>query len=284
MMADINSSTLGWVSVRHDAPTVPRPFSGSILPLVSGLALAFLLLPIVGLLVRMPWSRLGETASSGVFGDAIALSAVTSLTATAVSVILGTPLAWTLSRMREPFRRTVRALVLLPMVLPPVVGGTALLFALGRRGVIGQLLDRWFQLVLPFSTTGAIIAAAFVALPFYVVTVESAMRQIDSTLLEAANTMGATRRQLLQLVVMPLVRPSVIAGAGLAWARALGEFGATVTFAGSLQGRTQTLPLAMFQALESGRVDEALVMSLLLLATSFAVLVLFLLRSGPDET
>jgi len=247
----------------------------SVNPLIavgSVLAIVFLLLPIVGLLQRVPWSSLGTTVSSSVVVDALVLSAITSVSATVLSVLLGTPLAWTISQLDGRARRLLRALVLLPMVLPPVVAGAALLFALGRRGLLGQLLDDWFSITLPFTTAGAIVAVTFVALPFYVITVEAAMRQVDRHHVEVADTMGASTAQVLRYVTFPLVRPAVVAGAALAWARALGEFGATITFAGSLGGRTQTLPLATFQALEGGRRDDALVMSLILLTVSFVVL------------
>jgi len=238
----------------------------------AAIAIVFLLLPIVGLLQRMPWSSLGERLTSEVVVDALVLSAVTSVAATALSIVFGTPLAWTISQLDGVAHRILRALVLLPMVLPPVVAGAALLFALGRRGLVGQLLDDWFSITLPFTTAGAIVAVTFVALPFYVITVEAAMRQVDRHQLEVADTMGASSGQALRYITIPLVRPAVVAGAALAWARALGEFGATITFAGSLGGRTQTLPLATFQALEGGRNDDALVMSLILLTVSFVVL------------
>lgn len=253
--------------------TRSRRGTNPVIALGAAVAVIFLLVPVVGLLQRMPWSSLGTTLSSSLVIDALVLSAITSVAATLLSVVLGTPLAWTISQLDGLPRRILRALVLLPMVLPPVVAGAALLFALGRRGLIGRLLDDWLSITLPFTTIGAIVAVTFVALPFYVITVEAAMRQVDRHHLEVADTMGATTGQLVRYVTFPLVRPAVVAGAALAWARALGEFGATITFAGSLGGRTQTLPLATFQALEGGRNDDALAMSLILLTVSFVVLV-----------
>jgi molybdate transport system permease protein len=205
-------------------------------------------------------------------GDALRLSLVTALASTAVVVVLGVPLAWVLARSPFPGRRLVRALVTLPMVLPPVVGGAALLFALGRNSPLGRWLDGTLGITLPFSTTGVVIAQSFVALPFLVVTVEGALRAGDRGLEEAATTLGAGRWTVLRRVTLPQVGPSLVAGAVLAWARALGEFGATITFNGSLQGRTQTMPLAVYQALQRDQ-GAAIVLSLVLVAVSLAVLV-----------
>ena len=168
-------------------------------------------------------------------------------------MLLGIPLAWVLARGEFPGRALLRGLVLLPMVLPPVVGGAALLFALGRRGLVGQWLDEQFGILLPFSTAGVIVAETFVAMPFLVITVEAALRSADRRFEDAAATLGAGRWTVFRRVTLPMVAPSVLAGAVLCWARALGEFGATITFAGNLQGRTQTVPLAVFLALESDR-------------------------------
>ena len=247
-----------------------RPVGGLWLP--AGVALALLVVPTVGLLQRAPWSELPSLLGSGRLRDALVLSAITSAAAAGASVILGMPLALALSRCGPSLRRVMRAAVLLPMVLPPVVGGTALLFALGRRGLVGLWLDRWFGWSLPFSTAGVVVAATFVAMPFFVVTAEAALRSADAGLVEAARTMGARRSVAFRRVTLPLIAPSLAAGAALAWARALGEFGATITFAGNLRGRTQTLPLATFEALESGRPGEAVAFSVILLAVSVAVL------------
>ena len=160
------------------------------------------------------------------------------------------------------------------MVLPPVVGGTALLFALGRRGLVGQWLDRWFGLTLPFTLSGAIVAATFVALPFYVIAVEGALRTARRELddLEGiASTLGAPPFTVLRRITLPRLLPAMGAGLALAWARALGEFGATITFAGNLPGRTQTLPLATFLALQS-EPERALALSLVMLVVALAVL------------
>ena len=194
--------------------------------------------------------------------------------------MLGVPLAWLLARGRFRGRSVVRALVLLPMVLPPVVGGVALLYALGRRGLVGQHLDDWFGITLPFTTAGAVLAATFVALPFLVITVESGLRSLDPGYEEAARTLGASRPATFWRVTVPLLAPQLAAGAALAFARALGEFGATITFAGNVEGRTRTMPLAVYTALQTDR-EAALALSVVLLGVSLLVLVI--LRDPSSE-
>ncbi len=257
-------------------PRRPRRSRGGGAPLpllvVAGLATCFFALPLVGLIWRAPWSSAWTYLSSDTAVTALRLSIVCSLWSTLISVLFGAPLAWVLARVPFPGRSLVRALCTLSMVLPPVVGGVALFFALGRRGLVGQWLDRWFGLTLPFTTAGVVIAQTFVAMPFLVITVESALRQLDTRYEEAARTLGASKWRTLRTVTLPAVRPALIAGAVLAWARALGEFGATITFAGNFPGTTQTLPLATYVALETNY-EQAIVLALLLIAVSFAVLV-----------
>jgi len=185
--------------------------------------------------------------------------------------VLGVPLAWALARVRARGISALRALVTLPLVLPPVVGGVALLLALGRRGVLGQYLDQWFGVTLPFTTAGVIVAETFVAMPFLIITVEGAFRAVDRGLEEAASTLGASRLTVFRRVTLPLITPSLVAGAVLCWARALGEFGATITFAGNFPGVTQTMPLKVYLALESDP-EAAIALSLVLLAVSVLVL------------
>jgi molybdate transport system permease protein len=204
---------------------------------------------------------------------ALRLSLTTSLGALGVSVAFGVPLAWVLARRRFPGRALVRALVALPMVLPPVVGGIALLYAFGRRGFAGRVLYDLTGWRLVFNTSGAIAAEAFVAMPFLIVTAEAAFRSLDRRAEEAAATLGATRAYRFWRVTLPAVAPALAAGAALTWARALGEFGATITFAGNLPGATQTTPLLVYLDIESGHDDTALALSLVLLAVSLAVLV-----------
>jgi molybdate transport system permease protein len=239
---------------------------------LAAVAVAFLLLPLVAVLGEVPWSDLGRLLRRPVVTDALRLSLLSAFAATALSLLLGVPLAWVLARTSFPGRAVLRALVLLPMVLPPVVGGAALLFAFGRRGLVGEPLHDATGFLLPFSTWGVVAANTFVALPFLVVSVEAGLRAADGRYEDVAATLGATRWATLRRVTLPAVAPSVAAGAVLAWARALGEFGATVTFAGNLQGRTQTMPLAVYVALGSDR-DAAVALSLVLVVVSLAVLV-----------
>ncbi|MFI6335986.1 ABC transporter permease [Streptomyces sp. NPDC050535] len=240
--------------------------------LLPGLvALAFLLLPLIALLVRAPWRSLPDQLSSPEVWQALQLSLLTATAATAVSLVLGVPLAWLLARTDFPGRGFVRALVTLPLVLPPVVGGVALLLALGRNGVVGQWLDSAFGITLPFTTAGVVVAEAFVAMPFLVISVEGTLRAADPRYEEAARTLGASRFTAFRRVTLPLIAPGIAAGSVLAWARALGEFGATITFAGNFPGRTQTMPLAVYLALQSDPA-AAIALSLVLLAVSVAVL------------
>lgn len=236
------------------------------------LGVAFVTGPLVALAQRAPWSELPSLLSRPVVTDALRLSMVSAVAATALSVVLGVPLAWMLARSAFRAGSVIRALVTLPMVLPPVVGGAALLFAFGRRGLVGEPLYEGTGFLLPYSLWGVVVANTFVALPFLVVTVESGFRAADVRYEDAAATLGAGRWTTFRRVTLPNALPSLVAGAVLCWARALGEFGATVTFAGNLQGRTQTMPLAVFLALESDR-DAAIALSLVLIAVSLAVLV-----------
>jgi len=235
------------------------------------LGVAFLTLPLIGLLVRTPWSDIaGELRGTQVL-EALRLSLITASLATALSLVLGVPLAWLLARAEFPGRRLLRAVITVPLVLPPVVGGVALLLALGRRGIIGQYLDSWFGITLPFTTAGVVLAEAFVAMPFLVLSVEGALRAADPRYEDAAATLGASGWTTFRRVTLPLVAPGVAAGSVLAWARALGEFGATITFAGNFPGTTQTMPLAVYLALQDDP-QAAIVLSLVLLAVSISVL------------
>ena len=239
---------------------------------VAVIAVAFLSIPLLGLVLRTPWQQLpSELTDPGVL-TALRLSLICSLGALGISLVLGIPLAWVLARV--PFRGSsiVRALVILPMVLPPVVGGVALLLAFGRQGLVGQWLDSAFGVTLPFSVAGAMIAEAFVAMPFLVITVEAGLRAMDRRYEDAAATLGAGRWTTFRRVTLPLIAPSLGAGAALCWARALGEFGATITFAGNLPGKTQTMPLAVYIALQSNT-EAAIALSLVLLVVSLAVLI-----------
>ena len=244
-------------------------------PPIAALALVcalFLLLPLVALVLRAPWGRLVEELARPEIRAALWLSLRVSLVATFLSLLLGVPLAWLLARWDFPGRSFVRGVALLPLVLPPVVGGVALLLVLGRLGIIGGLLEDLFGLRLFGTTAGVVIAETFVALPFLVLTVEAALRALDIRYEDAAATLGAGDWTIFRRITLPAVLPALGAGAVLAWARALGEFGATITFAGNLPGRTQTIPLAVYVELQRG-LDGAIVLSLVLVAISLTVIV-----------
>jgi molybdate transport system permease protein len=239
----------------------------------AGLAVLFLVVPLIGLFLRAPWRSLPDRVREPAIREALRLSLETATEATVVAIVLGVPLAVLLAHGRFPGRSLLRALVTVPLVLPPVVGGVALLSALGRAGFVGKRIYDTTGYSLPFTTTAVVIAEAFVAMPFLVIAVEGALRGSDVRYAEAAATLGASRWTTFRTVTLPLVAPGVMAGAVLCWARALGEFGATITFAGSFPGRTQTMPLAVYQALETDP-PAAIVLSMVLLIVSVAVLAL----------
>jgi molybdate transport system permease protein len=233
--------------------------------------LAFLVVPVVALAVRAPWTRVPALVTTPAARTAAELSLECSFGALALALVTGVPLAWVLARREFPGKALVRALVAVPLVLPPVVGGVALLLAFGRHGVL--------PLHLAFTTWGAVAAEAFVAMPFLVLSVEGALRSVDARFEDVAATLGAGPVRTFWRVTLPLVGPGVAAGAALAWARALGEFGATITFAGNLPGTTQTLPLDVYVALQTDP-DAAIALSVLLLAVSLLVLVVLRGRWG----
>ncbi|MER7280764.1 ABC transporter permease [Dactylosporangium sp. NPDC000244] len=237
----------------------------------AGLGLVFLVLPLAGLLIRAPWTTLPERIAQPGVLTALRLSLQSATIATVLCLVLGVPLAWLLARVDFPGRRFVRALVTVPLVLPPVVGGVALLLVFGRRGLVGEWLDSTFGITLPFTTSAVVLAEAFVAMPFLIIAVEGALRGADSRYEEAAATLGAGRWTTFTHVTLPLVAPGIAAGGVLCWARALGEFGATITFAGSFPGTTRTMPLEVYLALETD-LQAAIVLSLILLAVSVAIL------------
>jgi molybdate transport system permease protein len=267
------ASTLSERERRRRSATGGGPRSAPLPLLVPAVvAMLFLVVPLLGLIVRAPWGDAWSVLRGPAAGEALRLSLWTSTTATVISLLIGVPLAWLLARTEFRGRGLVRAVVTLPLVLPPVVGGVALLLAFGRSGLVGQYLDQWFGITLPFTPAAVVIAETFVAMPFLVVTVEGALRTADQGFEEAAATLGASRMTVFRRVTIPLVGPSLVAGAVLCWARALGEFGATITFAGSFPGRTQTMPIAVYYALER-EPDTAILLSLVLLLVSVVVLV-----------
>ncbi len=258
--------TVGQVRRRGELPLL--------LAAPAAVGLLFLLLPMVGLLARAPWRSLPRLLSDPPVREALQLSLLSATAATIVSVLLGVPLAWVLARLHFRGRRLVRALVTLPLVLPPVVGGVGLLYAFGRTGVLGPALGS-VGISLPFTTAGVVLAEAFVAMPFLVVSVEGALASFDLRYEQAAATLGASSWTTFRRVTLPVVAPSVAAGAVLCFARALGEFGATITFAGNLPGTTQTMPLAVYIALET---DPASAVALALVLLAVSVTILLVLR------
>ena len=254
------------------AAAKPRAALPVMLGIPALLGLLLLLLPLGGLLIRAPWRGLPRLLSEPTVAQALGLSLRAAAAATTLALLLGVPLAWVLARLSFPGRRLLRALVTLPLVLPPVVGGLALLVVFGRRGVLGPLLDSALGISLPFTTSAVVLAETFVAMPFLIVTVEGALSSGDQRAEEAAATLGSRPWTTFWRVTIPQIGPSIAAGAVLCCARALGEFGATITFAGNLPGTTQTMPLAVYIALERDP-EAAIALALVLLALSVVILV-----------
>ncbi len=247
--------------------TVPPPIA-----IFSSFAMLLILLPFIGLAQRTPWDSFLSILLEPSVRSAISLSFLVSTVSACICLVLGLPLGWILARSQAPWIRPLRAIVLLPMVLPPVAGGTALLYALGRRGLIGQKLDEWFGITLPFTTAGAIIAATFVSLPFFVLAIESSINDLKSQFEESAMSLGASPTRTFFSITIPMIKTGLTTGLTLSWARALGEFGATITFAGDNPGRTRTLPLELFVALESNP-DRAVVLGMIMVTISLGVLI-----------
>ncbi|MFF8811766.1 ABC transporter permease [Streptomyces pactum] len=255
--------------IRSGAPRARTPLA---LALPALLAIAFLLLPLVGIVSRTAWGDLGGHLTRPEVTEALRLSLLVSCWSLGLSLLLGVPLAWLLARVPFRGKALVRSLVLLPMVLPPTVGGVALLLAFGRRGVAGPWLEDTFGITLPFHTSGAVLAATFVAMPFLVISLEGTLAGMRPSYEETAASLGASPVRVFRTVTLPMVAPGLLAGAALTWARALGEFGATITFAGNLPGTTQTLPLQVYLLLQEDP-EAATSVSLLLLAIAAVVLV-----------
>jgi molybdate transport system permease protein len=238
---------------------------------------AFLALPFLALLLRVPPAQLVARLGDPLVREALRLSLVTSAAAMAAVILLGLPVAYLLATRRFPGKRVVEVLVDLPMVLPPTVAGFALLMAFGRAGLAGRVLGA-FGIGLPFTTLGVVVAQVFMALPFFVGPARAGIAGVDPRYIDAAATLRASESFTFFRVVLPLAMPSLVAGAAMSGARALGEFGATITFAGNLPGSTQTMPLAVYVALQSD-LDAAVVLSVLLLLMAFGLLLG--LRSAP---
>ncbi|WP_202879279.1 molybdate ABC transporter permease subunit [Nocardioides cynanchi] len=251
--------------------TLGRPPFALLAP--ACLAAALLVVPLVTLVLDTPWSDFWGQVGSQPVRQALWLTALASLATVVACLVLGTPLAWLLARIEFRGRGLLRALVLVPLVLPPVVAGVALITALGRTGAIGRPLDDWFGITLPYTTWAVVIAHTFVSMPFYVLAVEGALRSSGEEYDAVAATLGADRWTTFRRVTLPLAMPGVIAGAALAWARSLGEFGATITFAGNYPGTTQTMPSLIYTELQSDPL-VARTVSMVLLLVSVAVLAL----------
>lgn len=243
---------------------------------LGGLAFAFLVLPLLAIVARAPWGRLLSVLGDGPVLQALVLSMRTASLATLVGLVVGVPLAWLLARGGLRGTGVVRALVTLPMVLPPVVGGVALLSLLGRRGIVGQWLHQWFGLSIPFTTAAVVLAQAFVALPFLVLSVDGALRGLDRGQEDVARTLGASEWTVFRRITLPRLAPAIGAGAVLCFARALGEFGATITFAGNFPGTTRTMPIAIYLAMQQ---DPAAALTMSVLLMTICAVVLVLLRS-----
>jgi molybdate transport system permease protein len=239
----------------------------------GALAGLLLVVPLVALVVATPWSRLAGQLSSTEVRQALWLTMLASVATVVLCLLLGTPLAWLLARVAFPGRSLLRAAVLVPLVLPPVVAGVALVTALGRTGLVGRPLDSAFQITFPYTTTAVVIAHTFVSMPFYVLSVEGALRSAGEEYDAVAASLGADRWTTFRRVTLPLALPGVVAGCALAWARSLGEFGATITFAGNYPGTTQTMPSLIYTLLQSDPL-VARTVSMVLLVVSIGVLVL----------
>lgn len=239
---------------------------------LAAVSVMLVALPVAALAGRAPWARIGGVITSDATLSALRLSLIVATSAAAISVVLGFPLAWLLARSRITGKTLLRAFVVLPLVMPPVVAGVGLLAAFGRRGLFGSWLDAWLGVQITFTTAAAVLSSAFVSFPLAVLALEAGLRGVDERLEDAASTLGASRGYALRRVTLPLMAPQIAAAIVLSWARALGEFGATITFAGNLQGRTQTLPLAVYERLQSDP-DAAFALSMMLIAVAFAVIV-----------
>jgi molybdate transport system permease protein len=268
MKKDVNSvimpGTLLWL----------RRMRGGPVPLLVGLLAAifflFLAVPLVSLLLREPPTRLWSAIVQPEIFAALQLSIVTTLISTLLAVLFGLPVAYILARVRFPGRKVLETVVVLPTVLPPVVAGVALLLTFGRLGLVGRYLST-LGIAIPFTTIAVVMAQTFISAPFFIMNAKAGLEQLDRRYELAAYTLRASPFYTFRRVVFPLIRPALLSGVGLAWARALGEFGATITFAGNFPGVTQTLPIAVYIAGESD-LETAVAISVVLLAVSFGVL------------
>ncbi|MRG61143.1 molybdate ABC transporter permease subunit [Agromyces sp. CFH 90414] len=244
----------------------------------AALAVAVLVLPLVALVARVEWSTFVADATSPEAMSALGLSLATATAATACCLLLGVPLALVIARASPGVAGWLRALVTIPLVLPPMVGGIALLFLLGRTSLVGQALELGLGLRLPFTTAAVVIAQVFVALPFLVLSVEGTVRAAGTGYERVAATLGASRWHAFRRVTLPLAAPGLVAGTVLCFARALGEFGATALFAGNAAGTTRTMPLAIYTAFNGAGVSQGAAVALSLVLLVVAVVILVLVR------
>lgn len=260
---------------RRSGDRVERRARGVGLPALlwipAGVAFALIALPVIGLVLRADWPRMPELLLSESALAALRLSLETAGISTLLCIVFGGPLAAVLARGRIRGMRLLRSVVLLPLVLPPVVGGLALLFLLGRLGLLGKVIDTWFGVTIPFTTAAVVLAQTFVALPFLVVSLEGALRTAGDRYEAVAATLGASPWLAFRRVTVPLVLPGLLSGAILAFARCMGEFGATIAFAGSLEGVTRTLPLLVYLERETDT-DAAIALSLLIVLVAVVVI------------
>lgn len=257
---------------------VSRPFRGRDVALKAGLglllalALSFIALPVLALFLRSPLPSISEALHDPVVLDALRLSLMTSSITTLAVVIMGTPIAYVSARFSYPGKELADSLIDLPVIMPPAVAGIALLMAFGRMGLVGHYLNS-FGISIAFTTLAVILAQVFVSSPFYIRQARTSFEDVDITIENAARTLGASRIRTFFYVILPVAMNGLLSGAIMAFARSLGEFGATIMFAGNFQGRTQTMPLAIYTAMQ-GDLDVALCISIILVAFSFAVIVL----------
>ena len=268
-------SSPGWRDVRRRPATAGR--GHGLLPLVAAPILALLVVPLLALALASSPAELASAVRDPLFGPALWLSAGTTVLSLVLVVLTGTPLAWWLATASPRRTRIVEVFVDLPIVVPPAVVGIALLQTFGRRGLLGGWLEG-LGLQIPFTTTAVVLAQLVVSAPFYIQAAASSFRRVEPDLLIVARTLGQSRVGAFFRVAVPLAMPGLIVGAALSWARALGEFGATLLFAGNLPGTTQTMPLAIYMALES---DVRVALALALVLAGAALLLLLGLRAVP---
>ena len=247
--------------------------------IASSVLLLFIVLPLFVLLVRAIEADLLQQLTQPTVAQALRLSLLTSILSTLITVTLGTPLAYSLARRKVPARSAIETLLDLPIVLPPAVAGLALLLTFGRRGFFGPVLET-LGLSLPFTTAAVVMAGIFVSAPFFIRSAQTGFASVSHHVEESASDLGANPWQVFQHVTLPLAGPALLSGAILSWARALGEFGATILFAGSFIGRTQTMPLAIYQALETDLGSAMAVAAILILISFFFLVLLRLITHG----